>query len=212
MKPKFSLVILLVLIPIFAFTQENSIKLNTHLLILKSGNFPRLADYEPKVMNFNGIALAYRRVSTSSIIFQIESKIRLRNVDNDVYKYKSNAFHLRLEYGMYVAKVYNDKIRFSIVSSINVFRQNQYVEKSVFFEYPYDRQFTGIDFTGIMGMEYSLTKNIYLELDLCVTTLNVMIEKTKYYNPNFTPLLENIVPNVVLFGERFLRIGVGYRF
>ncbi|MFT5165861.1 MAG: hypothetical protein ACI8P3_001091 [Saprospiraceae bacterium] len=203
----------LLIIPVIAHTQENSIKIYANALYFNSEQEPREIDYEPGAINYYGLTFNFRKVNNKRQFHQFETRIDSRKIDKGAYELNRLALHFRYEFGKYLKESADGKFKFQLSGAAKIFLLKEDIRRSQEFANPLTTDNKGLNFTVFGTVEYHITDRIYVEAGTSITGLTILYEKKVIDNPALTARQRSFASlDRGGFSERLLRIGVGYTF
>ena len=195
------------------YAQNKEVILYKDVLFFNSQLFPRQFDHEPKLINDYGFAIAYNKRKDESKFRQYEVKFRTNKsteVDNEFKRNEVQIIHRR---GKYLNKKIWNVLQARYGGNVNLHYSSEDIDSKQFVNFPTDNYFIGIELSFFTGIEYRISDKLNIHLDLQLLGLNFSFLNSYQDNPALTePQKEQSGFDIDLFGERVLKIGIGYVF
>lgn len=191
-------------------SQENSIKLYANLPFWNSKPIPRAFNYEEAFITFNGLSLAF---SNRNDLWRNEYEIGGQPLHLNLEEYAGYSVYFRFQRARYLSTkiLKKGQLAFGIAARLYVF--NETFDPSTSATFPLEFNSSGISIGPFAHFEYALSKNIFIDINSNLLSLNFELNRQRIENPFLTERQQTTGGfDFDLLTERLLRIGIGYRF
>lgn len=207
-----NLILILLCIPVLVFSQNREIKVYSNTLYGYSNQVPKRYDYEEKPFHFEGVSLAYRFGKKERTRNELEAFALFNNTDVRGYA-EQMLIQLRYERGRYQNYKIFKIIDFYLSGSLRGYWLRERVDLASYAFHPTDIDIAGIEVAFIPHLEIPILKNLFLDINFNVVSLNLNVRRRYIHNPLLTENQRDyLIPSGTFASNRLLRIGLGYRF
>ena len=192
-------------------SQSNELIVYKDFHYFNSRPFLRYSNYEPTSISSYGWAIGYKKMKNERKFNQLEAKVLFDSSDEASAPFKRQEILLNYRKGKYLKKnLFNIlKVRYGPSLNINLMKEDLAIGTDR--EFPIDNLLGGIGLSVFGGLEYKLSHKFNIHIDTSLFGMIFSINTSYYDNPALTERQKRQSGfDFDLFGERILKIGVGY--
>lgn len=189
-----------------------TLKLYGNFLIFNSEYKPRLIDFEPRPVAFNGLTPAISiRKTDKAFSHEIEPRVRWHNLEDEDAKKKDLELGLRYEAAWYLPQ-FMDKLHFRLGGSFRLYYYHAETTPTTTTSVPTTTSIRGMEFAGVGHAEYWLSSRLMIDLNLILFNVNAALDTFIFESPNLTEQQQkNQSLDVDIGNQHILRLGLGWK-
>jgi len=182
-------------------------------LVFNSKLFLRHFDYEPKGINNYGFAIAYNKQKNNLKFAQYEAKLLTRKSTEENNEFKRTEVQAIYRRGKYLKKKILNVLQARYGGSLNLQYLAEDIDSEQYVDFPTTNYSGGIGLSFFAGIEYKVSDKINIHLDTQFFSFNFSFLSSYRDDPALTERQkEQTGFDFDTFGERVLKIGIGYSF
>jgi len=192
-------------------SQSKELILYKDFYYFNSRPFLRFTDFEPKAINNYGWSIAYKKMKSDRKYNQFEAKVIFESSDEADNSFKRKEFLLNYRKGKYLKKKLFNVLKMRYGPSLNLRLLTEDLEPGLTREFPRENILGGLGLSVLAGLEYPLSDKLNIHLDTNLFGLSFSLNYSYFDNPALTERQKQQGGfDFDLFGERTLKIGIGY--